>query len=537
MKEGLLLLVATVSIWALPPDAPIRATDFVKLMGNGVSYDYSINDSLGNKVGGIGWCNFHEDDVDSIIKYTDGGGRIRLGYPAPPVVINPETFEWSQYVLDSIETIVDAFIARGIPIGISLGEPAANEWAAETYSDLPLKDQLIKAGIASWKGLAEYFKDKSHLLFFDLFIEYQGGKNIVSRDSCDTIYWEVLDTLTKVIRETNPTRILSYKAWGVARTGLEKMPFPFGNDDDTYVLGDFGGIASGGPDINDDAVLSEEEKEKTLERAIIPNSLFRDSTGIPVWAGVWGYLSAMDKTPPKKPESLRLEYIDWYMQYLAQYEIPGAYSQFRDAFPQKDGRGWDYEIAKIFQKHNWKNKTIWYDKFVYPITVDKKDMDNLNPDNTGKLLSHSINGGDIHVSFVDSVLDSMRIKRIFTSTDKAGNATVFWQVIKVENPNDWPASATYNSYTIKGDDTPIISNSSKSLQKLELIQNGNSLSLKFPLETNRVMVYSMSGRILVSKEVSRAITQASIDVSHLSRGSYILEIKGTTNMSKMIVLW
>ena len=242
----------------------------------------------------------------------------------------------------------------------------------------------------------------------------------------------------------------------------------------------------------------------------------------------------MDKNPPKKPKSLELPYLDWYMQYLAQYEIPGAYSQFRNYYPQKDGSGWDMDVANIFKKHLWKNKSIWYDSFVFPLEVSSDTMENLNPENTGKLLSHSINGEKITVTFTDSLVDSIRIKRVFRSTDESGETIEFWQMIKVASPDKWPAPATYNEYVLN-EPTPISHLVGSRKEVVVVSQVGNSLSFSNVQNFKTVSIYSIDGRKLFSQNIA-GISTVQLHNVPLSAGTYIIQLSGKMNSVQKILV-
>jgi hypothetical protein len=70
---------------------------------------------------------------------------------------------------------------------------------------------------------------------------------------------------------------------------------------------------------------------------------------------------------------------------------------------------------------------------------------------------------------------------------------------------------------------------------VKIYQNGSNITLTNSDNFRRVSIYSISGKLLFNQYVSGA-KNIKINASKLSRGSYILKLGGTTNLTKKITI-
>ena len=182
------------------------------------------------------------------------------------------------------------------------------------------------------------------------------------QDSLNKLY----DTLTIIFRESNPTRIMSYKPWGSAKNAeFNTLSFPFGNDpapdsgkpfyyiasfSGSYGLGDWSKWSKDMP-----AAELQKLKESTMNAgrpvgkrvAGINAALkFREKTGIPFWCDHWSpnYWASQKKKSKAKQWSIEqnIAYTEFFMDTLKAIGSGGAGLQTR--------RFWNEKTNDLYRK-------------------------------------------------------------------------------------------------------------------------------------------------------------------------------------------
>ncbi len=123
--------------------------------------------------------------------------------------------------LDRVEEVADWGLERGMFVIINAHH---EEWLKSNYESA---DTLARF-VAIWRQVAERFKDKSDSLLFEIINEPYG----MTIEQVD----ELNDTILKVIRESNPTRIVIYSGYRWSNSEeLMQARIP----DDPYIMGYF----------------------------------------------------------------------------------------------------------------------------------------------------------------------------------------------------------------------------------------------------------------------------------------------------------
>jgi hypothetical protein len=210
-----------------------------------------------------------------------------------------------------------------------------------------------------FRQFSELLKDVSHLVAFESFVEFSGfeedpeQKFDISLNNGEVrypdfvnhrgltidnkVYYPGLNNLyneiSKVIRETNPTRIMCYRPTGQGgrklptitpwRWDTEGDPEDRAGSGDPYWVISYGGSANLVGDWvhgtrTNDVVAKEALMQRAAEETWGPGVDYRSGTGLPVWISLWGFLvkETVDPTYPGGPvtHSEYEDYITWYLK-------------------------------------------------------------------------------------------------------------------------------------------------------------------------------------------------------------------------------
>jgi len=338
------------NIWSQPPDQPLRPEEWIQKMGNGNWLIFHIPpDEFG-----FADVSFSPELLDSLKAAGYTGGR--LHWQARDLV-DPQTHLINADALAYMSNIMDELVARDMAVCfqydcLQKDEPdSMNAVAKSKY-------------FTSWDQLCDAFKDKSHLIAMCPVIEFHGWEYLrdLFTETREEIYREqyhdstnwFYNECTKIFREYNPTRIMSYKPWGAAKKlEFETLNFPFeGNHPDPdsgyYVASGSGSYGMG--EWWDYGTWSEYTVED-LKRQTITAGLdksefgvhhgvqWRSETGIQFWIDHWE--PAFWKTPGKWTDEQNLAYTQFFLDTLQALGIASSGPQTR--------RIWDNDKGRFFQ--------------------------------------------------------------------------------------------------------------------------------------------------------------------------------------------
>ncbi len=324
-------MLMALSLWSQPPDDPVSPVEAVSMLGKGILFepqagnvDLQVSAPYKPEYGDL----IREAGFTSVrIRYQ--GSRnpmIQAIKQGPPYDADDEA------LLDELEGIVDDLLGKGLAVVI-------------TFYGLTEDEPGDLEKMVSWWGfVAERFKNKSHRLLFDLFVE--PWKLVLNDDPQRiAVYYR---EITKEIRKTNPDRLLIY--FKVPPQNYKDNLF--GPGEDWFITRDFDPVP---PEAGiwymwDFHVLKDNARDDL--RLIDQAWEYSDSAKRAVWSGAWA--SKTDDTEM------------WYAMPIAIHGtrrfidrgIPSAYLMMFDG-----GTG-------IFDAQRDHNGNGIYDEWSWPGLVD-----------------------------------------------------------------------------------------------------------------------------------------------------------------------
>lgn len=173
------------SVLSGAPDAPLTPQEFHDAMGLGFDTSWPLKPD--NYSPGAGM-----EVAFKRAGFTHFRHRINAFQPREPDLVEPI---WD---LDHLETIINESLRHGMMATVSV--------SASAGFHTPANDDDLRKFLACWEELSERFKNCSHRLAFELFVET--GKRF---DGTSHIRrWE--EAIIPVIRAKNPTRIVIHSA-------------------------------------------------------------------------------------------------------------------------------------------------------------------------------------------------------------------------------------------------------------------------------------------------------------------------------------
>jgi len=301
-------------------------------------------------------------------------------------------------LLEELKVLCDRFVAHGMPVTVSF----------VTGDDANLSDDMLNHReetfghlISWWRQVASALKDTSHMVAFENFVEYHGFDDVtiekkdfaIELDNNETHYsgffnykgdaitnWvrspgysNLIAEISKVIRLTNPDRIVVYKANGIGRAGMvDVTPWRWGTEGDYlqinntktpyWLLGSGGGANLRTAFIQALRSDDESEKEELLQSAQDdswgPAVEYYNGTHSPVWVSLWGIKLDEDKVDSDlngtdvSSEEI-VAYVDWYQGHIHNDPIDenGNHVTLSSGFQQPQWI-WDFEA------HDWFTGTL-----------------------------------------------------------------------------------------------------------------------------------------------------------------------------------
>ncbi len=260
----------------------------------------------------------------------------------------------NQQAIDYFGEIIDDMTSRGMAVCFQIHT-----------TEKAMTSRVIQRCINGWTQVCQAYKDKSYLLAMCPVIEFHGwddyylvnGDTIWKTDPAydpqvkiDSLNW-LYDTLTRIFRQYNPNRIMSYKPWGSAsRAKFEDLTFPFGDDPapngDTafYYVASMSGSYGMGEwwrwKKNMDPDTLQMIKEQTMRSGISTTKdvgvhhalLYRESTGIPFWIDHWDpayWKRFFDGEQAHWTIEQNLAYINFFNDTMRMQGLAGAGMQTR----------------------------------------------------------------------------------------------------------------------------------------------------------------------------------------------------------------
>jgi len=338
-----------------PPDAPLTTQEWIRQMGDGAWFIFRIPPRTDNII----MVQYEPRILDTMQQvFCINGGRLHWSAGAGRNdMFVPGTFTLRAEALDSLERIVDDMIARQMSFCLMV------DFQADGFV---MNDSTKTRYYEAWRQVSERFAGKSHLMAMSPVIEFHGWHDLPPAqryDSLNVFY----DSLTVIFRQSNPTRILSFKPWGSARKAeFETLDLPFGNDPapgsgDTlyYMVSCSGGYGLGdwwkwSDTIHPDTLRY--IKEQSLNAGLDPSRrfagirkgvAFRDSTGVDFWVDHWSpnYFKHISEDFPRRwTIEQNLAYVRWMRDTLKALGTAGAGIQIN--------KYWNDETHDLYRSAN-----------------------------------------------------------------------------------------------------------------------------------------------------------------------------------------
>ena len=314
LLAGALLLGAGVffaQVSADPPDVPVSPEEMVRMLGKGLDASWA---QFPRRI-----KNYSVEMVRDIAAAGFRHIRLRTDLPADSSLFG---------ILD--REVRDCLDNGLIPI-IAFG---ANE--AEENPDSTHREQVIRW----WRAVAEHYRDTSHRLLFDLFIELSGE---LGRDPDKVNRW--YEMIVPAIRETNPTRILILSPVHLSNPFyLDQLRIP--QEAFPYVMAEWHFYAAGPSKTNPKKLWTTgTEAERKLVRDYIQAGLdWQQRTGIPTWVGAWmpgNYNKGNDYTVPEQ-----VVFASFLVRELEKAGIPWAVNAVHH-FYDDENRRWIQRMLPV----------------------------------------------------------------------------------------------------------------------------------------------------------------------------------------------
>ena len=369
-----------------PSDKPLSPQEWMERAGLGMSMKIDIPS-------GNGIYNYTDEVIKAWKAKGFRAGRFHIK-PTDPnfrdLERDPTGATLKKSALADLKNTVEHFVANGMPLVISLD---AHKEYANVNED---REKAFRLVVEWWRQIAETLKDVSYTVAFENFVEFHGfddqaiefevevqvdngeqrypdytdikGKKIDNYVR-NLGYNNLMSELSRVIRVTNPKRIMIYKPLGIGRYDLPNVtpwrwasegdPLGIVNHKTPYWLQSMGGSAN----LKTDYVLASRESNAT-KKMLYLQAARRDTWGnavdyfnqthIPVWISLWGARltqSAIDRdlggTAPD--DAIYVDYINWYQQGIQTEAVKTSGERVRipSGF-QQSWWIWDFQHSKWF---------------------------------------------------------------------------------------------------------------------------------------------------------------------------------------------
>ena len=257
-------------VLADPPDAPIAPDSLVQVLGKGFD---------------VSWVQFKKNMESYNVQMVRDIAR--AGFRHIRLRTNRNADDALFGIMD--RTVNDCLNNGLIPI-IAYGAADAEENADSTHRD---------SVVAWWRKVAEHYRDYSHRLVFDIFIELSGE---LKYDYEKVNNWYKL--IVPAIRQTNPTRIVILSPVHLSDPNyLSQMEIP--DAAFPYAMAEWHFYAGGPSKTNAKKLWTTGTPE---ERKLVTDKIqtaldWQKQTGVPTWVGAWmpgNYNKGNDYTVPEQ---------------------------------------------------------------------------------------------------------------------------------------------------------------------------------------------------------------------------------------------
>jgi hypothetical protein len=320
-----------------PPDKPLTSKEWLEIAGVGFTKKISIPS---------GPYSYDEKLVKEWKAKGLRAGRFHISFHAFLDKNDSNKLRLDKNKLKVLKDACELFTNEGIPVVISTGadmtpEALVNDREGTFYKELDW-----------WRQFAEYFKDVSYLLAFENFIECHAfdsslkadwalrlhidnnetrfpdftwkGKTLIDNYVSGIGYNNLNAEIAKVVRVTNPKRVIIYKPGGTGRTGMPYItPWRWGSEPDYLNTDKFYWAisAGGGANMRTSYVYGIREENATLRAQKISTAKsyswgpildYYQHTQLPIWISLFG-IKTEDNTITTQEV---VSYINWYLDSI-----------------------------------------------------------------------------------------------------------------------------------------------------------------------------------------------------------------------------
>ena len=367
-----------------PKDAPITPQKWLEEAGVGMSMKIDIPSSNG-----------YYRYSDALIKeWKSKGFRAGRFHITPTdegfqdLERDPTGNTLKTSALQELKETAERFVANDMPLVISLN---VHKEYANVEKDR--EDAFYKI-VNWWRQIAETLKDVNHTVVFENFVEFHGFDDQAIESEFDAKvdnnesrypnfsnirgdkidnhvrspgYNNLMAELSRVIRQTNPTRIVLYKPLGIGRYSMADVtPWRWGNEGDplglennqsVYWIQSVGGSAN----LKVDYIYALNENNQTKKEAFLAKARqntwgaaveYYNQTGIPVWISLWGLKLSDSEIDTKlngvaPGDDVYVKYVNWYQQSIQTqaYKASGERVRIPSGF-QQSWWLWDFEHSR-----------------------------------------------------------------------------------------------------------------------------------------------------------------------------------------------
>ncbi|WP_289054285.1 hypothetical protein [Carboxylicivirga marina] len=343
---------------------PITPKEWLQKMGNGNWMIFNIPP----KHTGFADVSFEPQLLDSLKSRGITGGRLHL---QAREMIDPHTHLLDSKAVDFVSTIIDELTSRDMAVCLQYDCLLKEE---RYYMGQAAKNKYFK----SWRQLCTALKDKDYLLamcptihfqgwdyLYDQFKDTQDSSHLISlNDSTNRFY----DDLTKIFRESNPKRIISYRMWFRAGNfAFEDLDLPYdgnsSNPDEAYYM--VSGMMGYGIGHWEDYGVWNEYSLNDLKHQLLNNDEapkdalmhainWSNKTGIEFWVDRWepNYWKYGEWT-----QEQNLEFVKCLLDTLKDHGIASCGIQTRRIWDSKNMRfkndEFTQQLLKVFDELRW----------------------------------------------------------------------------------------------------------------------------------------------------------------------------------------
>lgn len=356
-----------------PPDGPVDPWEYTNSLGAGFDVTWS---QFGN-----GIRNFKEEHVVDIKKAGFSHVRIRTDKDAT-----------EEDLFNHLDKSIEYSLRHGIYPIIARGVKETKEKEAT--------DRLKEYYVDWWKTIANRYKNYSHKLSFNLFIEISGKSQLSDWDILNDWYKDI----TKEIRNNTKGHNIIYASTNVSDPSeLKNLIVP--DSVGEYYFAEWHKWASGPAKRNGKKLWTtgtKKEKEDIIKEIDFAKK-WSKRTGKPTWVGAWmpGYYNYNNNVYI----SQQVEFSNFLVKELREAGIPYAVNAFPSHYYNIETNQWKEEFLPVIEAIN--QKTI----------INQDDIDGDGLTNDEEINIYNTNPRDVDTDN-DHIVDNMEIVYGLNPLDK-----------------------------------------------------------------------------------------------------------------------